>query len=90
MSLPLRERLKLIAYAVRKVVPMNILNRIRTFLRGKKAYLAAAAGLLGALIAWSEGEISGMGFLTALWMAAQACFIRAGVANEVAKTQAEE
>ena len=68
---------------------MNMINRIREVLRGKKAYLAAAAGLLGALIAWIDGAISGMGFLAALWASIQACFIRAGVANEVAKAQEE-
>ena len=89
LSLPLNERLKLIAYAIRKVVPMDMINRIRKVLRGKKAYLAAAAGLLGALIAWADEQITGVGFLAALWAAVQACFIRAGISNEVAKTQEE-
>ena len=63
------------------------MNRIREFLKGKKAYITAAIGLLGAVIAWSEGQISGTGLLTALWAAAQACFIRAGIANEIDKAQ---
>jgi len=88
-SLPLHERLKLIAYAIGKVVPVNVINKAREFLRGKKAYVTAAAGVLGAVIAWIDGQIGGVGLLAAVWAAAQACFIRAGIANEIAK-QAEE
>jgi len=42
--------------------------------------------LLGAVIAWTDGQIGTMGLLAAAWAAAQACFIRAGIANEAAKT----
>ena len=89
MSLPLRERLNVIAYAVRKAVPMKMINRVREVLRGKKSYITCAVGLLGALVAWIDGTITGTGFLAATWAAAQACFIRAGVANEIAKAQEE-
>jgi len=84
-SLPLDERIKLVALAAGKVVPMKTVNKIREFLRGRKSYLVAAAGLLGAVIAWTDGQITGTGLLTAVWAAAQACFIRAGISNEVAK-----
>ena len=63
------------------------MNKAREFLRGKKAYLTAAIGLLGAVIAWTDGQIGTMGLLAAAWAAAQACFIRAGIANEVAKSE---
>ena len=63
------------------------MNNVREFLKGKKAYITAAIGLLGALIAWADGQIDGVALLAAVWAAAQACFIRAGVASEVAKTQ---
>ena len=63
------------------------MNRIREFLRGKKSYIMAVVGVAVALVAWSENEISGTGLLAALWAAAQTCFIRAGISNEVAKTQ---
>jgi hypothetical protein len=63
------------------------MNKVREFLRGKKAYLTAAIGLLGAVIAWADGDINGVALLAAIWAAAQACFIRAGIANEVAKAQ---
>ena len=47
------------------------------------AYITATIGLLGAVIAWADGQVDGV----ALAAAAQTCFIRAGIANEVAKTQ---
>jgi hypothetical protein len=65
------------------------MNKIRDFLRGRKAYLTAAIGLLGAVIAWADGDINGVALLAALWAAAQTCFIRAGIANEVAKQASE-
>jgi len=61
------------------------MNRIREFLKGKKAYITAAIGLLGAVVAWADGQIDGVALLASIWAAAQACFIRAGIANEVAK-----
>jgi hypothetical protein len=62
-------------------------NKVREFLKGKKAYIMAAIGLAGAVIAWADGQIDGVALLAAVWAAAQACFIRAGIANEVQKTQ---
>jgi hypothetical protein len=62
-------------------------NRIREFLKGKKAYLTAAIGVLGAVVAWADGQIDGVALLAAFWAAAQACFIRAGIANEVRRVQ---
>jgi len=35
--------------------------------------------------AWADGQIDGVALLAAVWAAAQACFIRAGIANEVGK-----
>jgi len=62
------------------------MNKIREFLKGKKAYLTAAIGLLGAVVAWADGQIDTVALLAAVWAAAQACFIRAGITNEVQKT----
>jgi hypothetical protein len=64
-----------------------MLNKVREFLKGKKAYITAAIGILGAVAAWAEGQITGTALLAALWAAAQTCFIRAGIANEVQKAQ---
>lgn len=63
------------------------MNKVREFLKGKKAYITAAIGLLGAAIAWADGQIDGVAMLAALWAAAQACFIRAGVTNEMQKAE---
>ena len=63
---------------------MNV-TKIREFLKGKKAYITAAIGLAGAVIAWADGQIGNVALLAAVWAAAQACFLRAGIANEVAK-----
>jgi len=63
------------------------MNKVREFLKGKKAYITAAIGLLGAVVAWADGQIDTVALLAAVWAAAQACFIRAGIANEVAKAQ---
>lgn len=66
------------------------MNKIREFLRGKKAYLTAAIGLLGAVVAWADGQIDLLALAGAAWAAAQACFIRAGIGNEVRKAQSAE
>jgi len=63
------------------------MNKVREFLKGKKTYIMAAIGLATAALAWAEGTISGTALLASAWAAAQSCFIRAGVANEVHKSQ---
>jgi hypothetical protein len=37
----------------------------------------------GTVIAWADGQIDRVALLAAIRAAAQACFIRAGVANEI-------
>ena len=61
------------------------MSKVRQFLKGKKAYITAAIGLLGAVVAWADGQIDTLALLAAVWAPAQACFIRAGIANEVQK-----
>ena len=61
------------------------MNKFREFLKGKKTYITAAIGILGALAAWSDGQIDITGLIAAAWAALQTCFIRAGIANEVQK-----
>jgi hypothetical protein len=63
------------------------MNAIRDRLKGKKTYITAAIGILGAVVAWADGQMGTMGLLAAVWAAAQACFIRAGIATEVQKAQ---
>lgn len=87
MSLPRQEQFKLIAYAVGKAFGENHMNKIRDFLKGKKAYITAVIGLAGAVVAWADGQIDTVALLAAAWAAAQTVFIRAGIANEVSKAQ---
>ena len=63
------------------------MNRIRDFLKGKKTYITAAIGLLGAVAAWADGQIDGYSLAAAIWAAVQTCFIRAGISNEMQKSQ---
>lgn len=63
------------------------MNKVREFLKGKKAYITAAVGLLGAVIAWADGQIDGVALCAAVWAAAQACFIRAGIDNTAVKSR---
>jgi len=58
------------------------MKRVREFLKGKKTYITAAIGLLGAVVACADGQIDGVALLAAVWAAAQACFIRAGVTKQ--------
>lgn len=55
------------------------MQRVQTFLQGKKTYLMAVIGLLGALVAWADSQIDLMSLLAAAWAAIQTCFIRAGI-----------
>ena len=57
------------------------MTKIRIWLKGKKTYLTAAIGVVGALIAWADGSIGSLALATAVWAALQTCFIRAGVGN---------
>ncbi len=63
------------------------MNKVREFLKGKKAYITAAIGLASAVVAWAEGQIDTLALLAGVWAAVQAIFIRAGIGNEVAKAQ---
>lgn len=63
------------------------MNRVRDFLKGKKTYITAAIGLLGALAAFGDGQIDLTGLIAAAWAATQTCFIRAGIATEIAKAR---
>ena len=45
--------------------------------------LVSRDGLLGTVVAWADGQIDTVALLAAAWAAVQACFIRAGIANEV-------
>ena len=63
------------------------MNKARQWLKGKKAYITAAIGLAGAVVAWADGQIDTLALMAAVWAAGQAIFIRAGIGNEVTKAQ---
>jgi hypothetical protein len=77
--------MNLIAWAIRKTTGVKMITKIQTWLSGKKTYLTAAIGVMGALVAFGEHQIDVTGLVAAIWAAAQTCFIRAGVATEVRK-----
>ncbi len=62
-----------------------MLNKIQTWLSGKKTYLTAAIGVLGALAAFGDHQIDFTALVAAIWAAAQTCFIRAGVQKAIAQ-----
>ena len=62
-----------------------MLNKIQTWLQGKKTYLTAAIGVLGALAAFGDHQIDFTALVAAIWAAAQTCFIRAGVQKAIAQ-----
>jgi hypothetical protein len=83
MLLSPRDRLKLIAWAIGKMTGVKMLTKIQTWLSGKKTYLTAAVGVLGALAAFGDHQIDLTALIAAVWAAAQTCFIRAGVQKAI-------
>lgn len=59
--------------------------KIREFLKGKKAYLTALAGIITAVIAWAEGSLNNTEVITAIFGALSVVFLRSGIANDVSK-----
>jgi len=57
------------------------MDKVRTFLAGKKTYLLAIAGALMALVAWSVGEMDTKTLIEALFAAAMGSTLRAGISK---------
>lgn len=55
------------------------LERLRAFLAGKKTFLVSGAAVLTALAAFSTGTITSTELIQALYQAAAACTIKAGI-----------
>lgn len=68
---------------------METIQRIREFLKGRKSYIVAVTGLVGAVVAWSEGQLDGAGLWAAVWLAAQAVALRAGIGATGGASKAE-
>ena len=66
-----------------------MLSKIQTWLQGKKAYLTAAIGAIGAIVAFADGQIDAVALCGALWAAAQTAFIRAGIDNAASRKMQE-
>lgn len=58
---------------------IGYIQRIQDFLAGKKTYLLAIVAIITALVAWSEDGLSLTELITAVFIALQTMFIRAGV-----------
>jgi hypothetical protein len=57
------------------------MTRIREWLKGKKSYLVAAAGVLAAVIGWSDGELDTPAMVAAVVAALEAMALRAALAK---------
>ena len=55
------------------------MNKIRTWLKGKKTYITATIGLLGAVAAWADGQIDTLSLVAAVWVAIEAVFLRVAI-----------
>lgn len=62
------------------------MDKLREYLKGKKSYIVAGIGLASALVAWIEGGLSNTELIAAVFAAAQAVCLRAGIDNAVNKT----
>lgn len=56
-------------------------ERLRLFLAGKKTFLISGAGALTALAAFASGAITQTELIHALYEAAAACTLKAGIAR---------
>ena len=54
-------------------------GKARTLLSGKKTYLTAVAGIIGALLGWINGELSVAQFIIAIFACIEAMNLRAGI-----------
>ncbi len=56
-------------------------TKIRDAIRGKKAYILGVAGIVTTIVAWASGEVTDVTAITAIFIAIQTMFIRAGISN---------
>ncbi len=57
------------------------MQKIRDWLKGRKAYLTAGAAVLTVAVTWATGEIEWATALGIIFAALQSAFIRAGIAK---------
>lgn len=61
------------------------MNKVREFLKGKKTYIVAAAGILAAVLAYVQDQLTTVQLAEAIFAAIAAATIRAGVTTETAR-----
>lgn len=66
------------------------MDKLRQLLQGKKAYITAGIGILGALAAWADNQIDTTALLGAVWAALSVIFLRSGINTAVKKTEEEK
>lgn len=63
-----------------------MLEKIRDAIRGKKTYILGVVAVATTIVAWASGEITGVQCATAIFVAFQTMFLRAGINNSWAET----
>jgi hypothetical protein len=61
------------------------MDKIRLWLQGKKTYLTAAVGVIGAVLAWANGQIDLMALVAAVWAAVSMVCLKAGQETSATK-----
>lgn len=56
-------------------------TKIKDAIRGKKTYILGCIAVATAIVAWAAGELTDVQFVTAIFVALQTIFIRAGISN---------
>ena len=59
-----------------------MLKKIRNAIKGKKTYLTGCAAILVAVVAWSASEVTNVELATAIFIALQTMFVRAGITEK--------
>ncbi len=61
------------------------MNKLRTFMQGKKAILVALSAMIGVVIAWAEGAMADKEAIEAMVLSIFGLFLRTGMKNEMRK-----
>ena len=56
-----------------------MLEKIREAISGKKTYILGCVAIATTVVAWATGEVTGVQCATAVFVALQTMFLRAGV-----------
>ena len=56
-----------------------MLAKIKEMIKGKKTYILGSIAVVTAIVTWASNEITGVQLVTAVFVALQTMFIRAGI-----------